>query len=264
MSHSAGIDMHMWRVPDVPGLECAQGRSSISFPTHFHETYCIPIIEQGAMASRYRGALRVLRAGQVDVLPPGEPHTGAPARCDSWVYRCFYLSPDAAAAFAGRDGPLDLTRDTGEFFLKVWQAHRLFELGESLAAQSRLADALAGLTSRGAESSVGRPGLERAREYLRANLDRNIAIARLAQEAGLSPAHFTRTFRRTYGLPPHAFQRQLRIQLAQRLIAEGRSLADVAAAVGFADQSHLTRAFRATLGWTPGAQAGRKSRSRQA
>jgi len=102
-----------------------------------------------------------------------------------------------------------------------------------------------------------RPDLERARGLLEANLDRNLPVARLAEEAGLSTAHFARQFRRAYGLPPHTFQRQLRVRSAQRLIADGRALADVALAVGFCDQSHLTRAFRAMLGWTPGSQARR-------
>lgn len=101
-------------------------------------------------------------------------------------------------------------------------------------------------------------GLEAARDLLRANLDRTLSVARLAEEAGLSTSHFARAFRRAYGLPPQAFHRLLRVRCAQRLIDEGQPLADVAASVGFADQSHLTRVFRSAFGWTPGEQARRR------
>jgi AraC family transcriptional regulator len=67
-----------------------------------------------------------------------------------------------------------------------------------------------------------------------------------------------RVFRDAFGLPPHAFRRQLRIQRAQQLIVEGRPLAEVAATVGFTDQSHMTRLFRSHLGVTPRAYAARK------
>jgi transcriptional regulator GlxA family with amidase domain len=57
--------------------------------------------------------------------------------------------------------------------------------------------------------------------------------------------------RRT-GLPPHALQLALRIRKARRLLESGESIADVAAATGFADQSHLHRHFQRSLGLTPG------------
>jgi len=53
-------------------------------------------------------------------------------------------------------------------------------------------------------------------------------------------------------MTPHGYQRQARIRSATDLIRRGRALAEVAAAAGFADQAHLTRCFRRTMGVTPG------------
>ncbi|MNT86708.1 Virulence regulon transcriptional activator VirF [compost metagenome] len=64
-----------------------------------------------------------------------------------------------------------------------------------------------------------------------------------------------RGFAAAFGLPPHAWLQQCRLSRARRLIAQGRALADAAAGAGFADQSHMTRAFVRFLGFTPGAYA---------
>jgi AraC-like DNA-binding protein len=54
-------------------------------------------------------------------------------------------------------------------------------------------------------------------------------------------------------MAPSDYQRQLRLRAARRLLARGHRIADVASAVGFADQSHLTRWFVRYYGITPGA-----------
>ena len=68
----------------------------------------------------------------------------------------------------------------------------------------------------------------------------------------MSRFHLCRAFARTYGLPPHAYQLQLRLAEAKRQLAAGRPPAEVAAAIGFADQSHLTKRFKGAFGITPG------------
>lgn len=60
-----------------------------------------------------------------------------------------------------------------------------------------------------------------------------------------------RRFRADVGVPPHAFQIDLRVKQARRLLAAGDPPAEVAAACGFADQAHLTRTFKRFVGVTP-------------
>lgn len=76
-------------------------------------------------------------------------------------------------------------------------------------------------------------------------------LAELATLAGLSEFHFHRAFRVSTGLTPQAFVERARIRAAEPLIARGTPLAEVAAACGFADHSHLTRAFRKARGVAP-------------
>jgi AraC-like DNA-binding protein len=62
----------------------------------------------------------------------------------------------------------------------------------------------------------------------------------------------TRVFTKEIGMPPHAFQTQVRISEAKKLIRAGWPLSTVAAMTGFADQSHFIRHFKRLLKITPG------------
>lgn len=68
----------------------------------------------------------------------------------------------------------------------------------------------------------------------------------------MSPDHFAHCFKLTFGVPPHRYVQQQRIAAGQRLLRRTRmSIAQIAAAVGFASQSHFTQVFRDHAGTTP-------------
>jgi AraC-like DNA-binding protein len=64
------------------------------------------------------------------------------------------------------------------------------------------------------------------------------------------------SFKRHYGMTPHAFLVNRRIQFARRQLREGKLIADVALDSGFADQAHFQRAFKQHLAATPGQYRG--------
>ncbi len=105
---------------------------------------------------------------------------------------------------------------------------------------------------RGSVGRLARHALRAVEEYIHAHLDQNIALADLADVAHLSEFHFARLFKQTTGLSPHQFVIQHRVERAKRLITEGQlSLAQIAIAVGFSDQSQLNRHFKRLVGVTP-------------
>ncbi|WP_244277622.1 helix-turn-helix transcriptional regulator [Mesorhizobium erdmanii] len=89
-------------------------------------------------------------------------------------------------------------------------------------------------------------------EFLAGSFTRKLALAEMAAVCGLSPYHFMRAFSRTFGMPPHQYVLDLRLDLAERLLADSRmTIADIAHASGFSSQSHFTTVMKKYRGVTP-------------
>jgi AraC family transcriptional regulator len=94
--------------------------------------------------------------------------------------------------------------------------------------------------------------LNRALEYIEANLDRDIHLDQLATAAGLSAFHFAKLFKQSTGSSPHQYVLQRRLERATRLLHTSEmSLAEISQQAGFADQSHFANVFRRFMGLTP-------------
>ena len=103
---------------------------------------------------------------------------------------------------------------------------------------------------------LGKQQLRRAIEFMHSQLASNISLHQIAAVADLSPFHFARQFRRSTGLPPHAYVNRCRVERAKQLLMRpNANIAEIAVEVGFCDQSHLTRHFKRHFGLTPAAFA---------
>ena len=97
--------------------------------------------------------------------------------------------------------------------------------------------------------------LLRVREYLRTQVSQPVASEELSRMSGLSETYLIRAFHYEFGLPPHAYHLRVRLAAACELLIRGGAVASVAYECGFADQSHLSRKFKAVYGLTPAAWA---------
>jgi AraC-like DNA-binding protein len=95
------------------------------------------------------------------------------------------------------------------------------------------------------------PRLARVVDELRARLEEQVRVQRLAQLARMSVSQLERQFQRVFQLSPRELLTQLRIEKATRLLASGGSIASIALACGYSDHSAFTRQFRAVVGVTP-------------
>lgn len=87
---------------------------------------------------------------------------------------------------------------------------------------------------------------------MRTHLDQDISLEVLAQTVNVSPSHLRRLFKQATGMAPHQYLIHLRVNRAKELLlTRGFSVNEVAAEVGFADQSHLHRHFKRIFGVTP-------------
>ncbi|GGC88239.1 transcriptional regulator [Chelatococcus reniformis] len=263
---TASVDTKIWRDPALGHAELLRGRfSGYAYDVHTHGTACFALITDGAIRIRMRGGEFVARAGDVYAIDAEEPHAGWPIDGEGWRLRTLYVDGAELGGLVGRPGLAPAL--AGPIIRDPVLAHLLQAVHAGseteaplLARDGRYLDFVTRLFARHVRepaplAAAGREprAVQLARRFLDQRLDRHVSLAQIAQAAGLPPFRLYRAFARAVGMSPHAYQRQARVRAAARLIRQGRPLGDVAAATGFADQAHLTRSFRRTLGVTPGA-----------
>jgi AraC-like DNA-binding protein len=104
----------------------------------------------------------------------------------------------------------------------------------------------------------GLPGgaLRRVRAYIDDHIGERISLDQLARQAGVSRFHFARQFRLSTGESPMGYLRRVRIERSKSILqTRDTTIAEVAARLGFSDQSHFTRIFGRLVGVSPGSFA---------
>lgn len=258
---------------DFAGMELLTARFwSHVYTPHVHDTFAIAVIENGVEHFRCGRSSYDAPAGTVAVVPPGEVHDGQRG-CDAgWSYRVFYPQPELLGELMAelRDGEARLpvfdrvVFDDAALFAALQRLHaELIASDDPLQRGCAWREAMTPLLR---HAGVGEPATGRedaavrtVQELLRADADAALTLDDLAREVGLSPWHLNRVFSRTVGLPPHAWRNQWRLAQAKRLLHGGMAPAEVAATLGFADQSHLHRLFKRAFGVTPSGYAPRKN-----
>jgi AraC-like DNA-binding protein len=259
--------LRIWRSEEFPLLELHTGAHVENpHPRHWHDEVLVCAITGGGGWLETPGRPEATGPGCLFTVSAGQVHANR-ATAGGCSFVSIYLSAggldDALGPGWGTSAGLDAvpTRvmEGGPIRSALTRLHRV--LGAPAPRLHRDA-ALHGLVSLilGGASGVDptRPAgsepraVSRAEAYLRAHWDRPVSLSELSRAAGLSPFHLHRSFSRSVGIAPHAFQLQLRVDRAKTLLAGGLDIAAVALRTGFADQSHFTRIFRRSVGVTPG------------
>ncbi len=256
------------REPET-GIELIRARfGGHAYDPHAHDEYLIGVTEAGVQGFNCRRIAHRSTPGTAILMEPGERHDGHAAAEPGFTYRMLYLPPgwlrrrlsdlvEAPAAWPEFRRTLSDATGLGAAVLAAHSALR--EERPRIvrdAALDRLVLSLrSDLIQHGAlpEVRFAPRAAARARAALEERMAEDIGIDDLAAEAGMSRFRLSRAFKAAYGLAPHAYLIELRLRAARRLLAQGSPPAEVASAVGFADQSHLGRWFRRAFRLTPAA-----------
>lgn len=265
---SSWIELKKDRPTGIELIRAHFGGHAHAYDPHWHDDYLVGVTEQGVQQFHCRSQRHRSTPGQVFLLEPGELHDGdAPAE-EGFTYQMLYLNPQwldlqLRQLFAEVPDSFRLSfaatlsddRLLAQVTMRAFSQLQQQDEGE-LQRQFALDNLLCGLTRhvhwrRSLPSETSGYQARRIRDYLHANSHQDIRMETLTALTGLDRFRLTRLFRQTFGLPPHAYLVQLRLAQARRLLATGAKPIDVAAQLGFADQSHLGRWFQRAYRLTP-------------
>lgn len=243
--------------------------SGHAYDPHDHDDMLIGYTEQGVQRFQCHRSLHTSVPGRAILIEPGALHDGHAPDASGFTYAMLYL-PQAwveqaarrlnIAGLGGVEAAFGHTLvDDQRLVDTIRQAFLAIHGDEGRLARDQTLDRL--LSQLGGQLRVttlagelaAPPAIARVRDLLHEQMDGNLGLDELAELAGIDRFRLTRLFQRAFGTSPHAYLVRLRLRAARRLLAIGRTPAQVAAEVGFADQSHLGRWFRRAYRMTPAA-----------
>jgi AraC-like DNA-binding protein len=257
---------------ELPGVEVWAVAESARLWRVLHETFTVcSVLNVSGCASgghadwTYRGRQYHAAPGGLMLMEPGEAHV-TNALTGPGTFRVLQIPPRlvlSAAAQLGMTQPRLKSPSPWDplLFRAFARLHASLERDDAtlLERQSRFATCLTLMLERLCESTppytpaTVHPAVQRAREYIHDHYASNVTLDVLEQVGGLSRFHLLRAFKLRTGLAPHQYLTQVRIAKARTALAAG--IPPSAIELGFADQSHLTRHFKAVVGITPGRYA---------
>jgi len=262
-----------WRDAALPFIEARaidDGRK-VCYSRHSHDHFSIGAITAGRSTYIHERSSFQVESGTVVLMNPGDVHACNPIDDQPWSYVMLYVDTlwlrDLQRRI-GFDQNLDFqgfatthSRDA-ELFAALGRLYgqlvdeQLDTAGKHAAAEAFFIDLQQRLNPAGRPDRGSHPGLMRAAQFIHDHCSEALKLEDICAAAQLSPSYLSRAFKRHYGMTPHAFLINRRIQFARRQLREGKLIADVALDSGFADQAHFQRAFKQHLAATPGQYRG--------
>lgn len=237
--------------------------SSEDFTKHYHDTYTIGLT--------YKGVLKSYNAYQsfdsyeysIRINNPGEVHAG---KSEEWSHVNFYPTTQMMSnlyeqIFYENKIPY-FKRHIVENKILFLKLHNFFDSyfknEDEILIESNLIDALSNLiltsviyTKNHKNIFEDKKIVKNTYEYINDSIDTNFTLDSLASNVNLSKYHFLRLFKKEFGLTPHAFIINERLNRANKLIQDGFTISNASVQVGFNDQSHFSRNFKKYFGYTP-------------
>ncbi|WP_020393757.1 AraC family transcriptional regulator [Thiolinea disciformis] len=231
-------------------------RSSIGYDLHTHAEYSIGLVDEGQALYQSGQQQCFIKVGDLITIDAALVHACNPS-AEPWSYRMVFVEAPYLNTLLQSSQTLSFAHP----YQNSPKLHNLFnalftsvvEDETAFIIESQLID-LCGALWRRHEPTVQMiepAGLRRVRNLLHEQADQEFHLQELSAVAGLTPYQLVRHFKKTYGLPPHAFQLDRRIQQAKPLLRQGAHLSEVAQTLGFADQAHFQRHFKRRLALTP-------------
>ncbi|SUA90635.1 AraC family transcriptional regulator [Pandoraea pulmonicola] len=261
-----------WRDPALPFLEAREvvdGRR-VCYALHSHETFSIGVVTGGRSTYLNGRARETVGKGSVVVMNPDAVHACNPIGDEPWAYRMLFVDTRWLRDFQrelgfGHGQDLHMFDPLSSTDPVLYEGiNRLYDIctdasRDRLERESAVQQCFIDVHERlnpapqpVRDDPQKSKKLGDAADFIRAHCRESLTLAQICAAAGLSASYLTRAFRAQYGLTPHAFLMNQRIQYARARLRRGHAIAEVALDAGFADQAHFQRTFKQLLAATPG------------
>src|SRR5688572_31482428 len=235
---------------------------ALRLPVHSHPQATVAVILAGGFAGSYRGGERECPAPTVIIEPAGELHGNRFGHAETSVLTLSLMSDGLDRVVEAASRRLRHDHDPYAELIARRAASELDRPDDvtPLAVEAAALELIARVTRTSLPER--RPAwLGEARASPHDRYAESFALADVADAVGVEPERMARVFRRAFGEPVAGYLRRIRVDAAAQLLTSTElPISQVAAEVGFADQSHLTRCFSRYLGTTPGRYRAEQSR----
>lgn len=255
-----------YRLPAMPWAELRVSQQSPhSYRLHMHAEYSLGLVDAGQALFTHPHGPQVIEAGDTIWIEPHVWHACNPAQITHWSYRMLYLQADWLQEQLGvpalRFGPHALREPLRYQQLSALcqqlqhGPHDVMAWNEQLLVLLQSAPALFQPCAPQTSLVGTHRAVQHTLQSLHQHPDTAPTIQMLARAEGMSPSSLIRHFKAVTGVTPGSYRLNMRLNGARQLLAQGMALADAAHAMGFSDQAHLQRAFKAHHATTPGRYA---------
>lgn len=258
-----------WRDEHMPHVELRKimDARQVCYAPHSHAHWSLGAVTAGVSTFLYRDASHQISAGDLVMMNPHWVHACNPVADQPWAYLMLYVDSCWLSELRYQLGLLPSLewQDIATAVIRQPLLYTQFcEMADCLLDEQGTIDhkqqaLTAYLTTLmielAEEPPLAQPPtprlLAQVAHYLREHCARDISLDDLSQQTGYSAGHLIRSFKQHYGLTPHAYLINQRIQLGQAALRQGQPIVEAALTAGFNDQPHFQRTFKRLVAATP-------------
>jgi len=241
--------------------------TDFTYGKHAHEEFSFGVTLTGRQDFFCNGGFHRSLPGNTIIFNPDDVHDGHSGVEDKLQYRMLYIHPRELEPMLETAGMKNATgfRMPDNLIVDAPMRQALLNLSSLInqpdSDRLQLDCELYQLAARIAQhcgdyepNDVSRRAdrlILQARDYIQDHLLDELSLEQISEQANLSKYHFLRLFRQQFGITPHQYLMNCRINAARKSLEQGRSLDDVVYDYGFSDLSHFNRRFKPIYGTTP-------------
>lgn len=226
-----------------------------AYKSHFHNEISIGLVENGTSTSVIDNKNYEIASNNIIIIPAKMVHKCTPHNYKKWSFRMIYINENLfKTAFNKTSDDLKFScmKLKEAVFKNIIKFIDNFEgCNMDIEKESMFLKCIYPVINVENASALKNLSLKKIKEYIDDNYLNNIALDDLVKINNVSKYSIIRQFERQYGLSPHKYIMNLRINHAKKIIRENEDFACAAIESGFYDQSHFTKYFKEYTGVTP-------------